>query len=81
MQPSTRRGEHSQAWRALHEGLTSSDADELERLCARYDVDRNNEVDAEEFGKMKGSAGGGQAYDSDDEDGRGGGQRVQCAQQ
>ena len=39
------------------------------------------EVDAEEFGKMKGSAGGGQAYDSDDEDGRGGGQRVQCAQQ
>ena len=38
-------------------------------------------VDPEEFGKMKGSAGGGQAYDSDDEDGRGGAQRVQCAQQ
>ena len=39
------------------------------------------EVDAEEFGKMKGSAGGGQAYDSDDESGGGGAQRVQCAQQ
>jgi len=36
-------------------------------------------VDSEEFGRKRG--GGGNAYDSDDEGGMPGGQRVQCAQQ
>ena len=37
-------------------------------------------INVESFGKA-GPGGGAQAYDSDDEGGMGGGQRVQCAQQ